>query len=602
MTMNTPSSIALFIIFTLGTSLARADIASELKRFTGQHTRMVWSENIGDGRDFMCKTTDCKLVGIDTDDGKGIRVIRGTLDSYTQPLITPNGDRIVYTNFSTGKVHIIHWDGSGDKILASGYATDVWIDPDSGIEYATVRTDTYSPKAPIVRYALDDPSSFSTIWNKTSSGSQLYGAWFQMSADGKRAAGTFPWGKAGIAYLPNKSWTRLIRGCWTSIAPDNSYDSWVFQDDHRTVHVYDANNKHKGVLDLHTAPGIRGWEIYHPKWTSDPNYITITGPYDAKAGGSCPSHNCGNLIAKGGNRMNVYIGRLDKSRTRVTRWLQVTDNKVPEFFGDAWIGSGPPKPLLGLNSSGLQFVANMGGSAPAAQTVTIDGLYGLDVHDLRVTESAPWLNVSVAGSGNSRTLRNWVSIDGLAAGTKRTTVTVTVAGHSKQYPVSLSVTDPANYHQKINFGNNRVPGWLSGSRYTKGGVKYTATTGIATAGVRNAAPQAVYQSCERDGFDFNIPIANGQYTVRLHIAEPYWNTAAESAKSRAIDIKLEGVLVEDNLDPAAVAGGVKKAGVIDHQITVADGNLNMNVIRDAAGDDAFVMGVEIFGGKAARTR
>ena len=46
---------------------------------------------------------------------------------------------------------------------------------------------------------------------------------FQLSADGARAGGLYPWSESGIAELPNGPWKKYGFGCWTSLAPDNSY-------------------------------------------------------------------------------------------------------------------------------------------------------------------------------------------------------------------------------------------------------------------------------------------------------------------------------------------------------------------------------------------
>ena len=199
--------------------------------------------------------------------------------------------------------------------------------------------------------------------------------------------------------------------------------------------------------------------MYHPKWTNNPDFITVSGPYDANRGGSCPSRNCGNLIMMGGKRMNIYIGKLNADRTHAIKWLRITNNNVPEFFGDAWIGTEPPKPELILVPATLEFVESLADSGTVAGTVIATGLYGLGLGGMEVSESAPWLSVSVSGKGRDRALTNTVSIAGLAAGVKSIRVTVSAQGKSKQYTVSLSVIDLAKLHQKINFGSRTVPGW-----------------------------------------------------------------------------------------------------------------------------------------------
>jgi hypothetical protein len=71
--------------------LTFADVASNIKTLTGKHTRVVWSQSTGSSTSRYCTAANNRLLGIDTDDGQGVRTIRGTLDSYSKPLITPKG-------------------------------------------------------------------------------------------------------------------------------------------------------------------------------------------------------------------------------------------------------------------------------------------------------------------------------------------------------------------------------------------------------------------------------------------------------------------------------------------------------------------------------
>ena len=457
--MNRTLNSLLLAAFILSVNVLKAGPAEDIRGMTGKHTRMVWTESTGDGKDVNCVKPIHRLMGIDTDDGKGIRAIRATLGSYTKPLITPKGDRVVYTSYTTGKVHIVNWDGSGLRTLVTGYCGDVWMDPNTSIEYIYVRTKISATSAPIVRYQIDNTSNTLTIWNKTYVGNDAFGTWWQVSADGKRAAGTFPWSKAGIAVLPNVSWKQTSSGCWTSMAPDNSYYMWVFNNDHRTCNVYDGNAVKKGTLDLHTAPGISGWEIYHPRWTSDPNFITMNGPYDGNRGGSCSSHYCGNLITAGGTRMNIYLGKLDAARTRVTQWVRVTSNTKPEFFSDAWIGAAVQTPSMNVSPASLGFFAKPGGSNPASQNVTVTASGGHSLTGLTATGAGTWLSTSVSGSGDTRTITNSVNISGLAEGNYSKTITVKAGTITKTYTVNLTIA--TGWTEDFDGGKQQT--WYTGS-------------------------------------------------------------------------------------------------------------------------------------------
>jgi hypothetical protein len=68
--------------------------AAEVHALTGAHTRIVWVQ--GDGSDPYAMGNQLVLMGLDTDDGRGERVILAERGSYVKPLLTPRGDRVVY--------------------------------------------------------------------------------------------------------------------------------------------------------------------------------------------------------------------------------------------------------------------------------------------------------------------------------------------------------------------------------------------------------------------------------------------------------------------------------------------------------------------------
>ncbi|MEJ1222371.1 PKD domain-containing protein [Sediminicola sp. 1XM1-17] len=79
-------------------------------------------------------------------------------------------------------------------------------------------------------------------------------------------------------------------------------------------------------------------------------------------------------------------------------------------------------------------------------------------------------------------------------------------------------------------------------------------------------------------FQYNIPLANGNYTVILHFAEIYWGATGGGTGGigkRVFDVNIEGNLVMDNYDIYADVGAetvVTKSFDVDLQ----DGSLNIN--------------------------
>ncbi len=97
--------------------------------------RVVWVQDMGDGRDVFAQGGNLRLMGLDTGDGQGERVILGTVGNYAKPLITPRGDRVVYTDRSKKKVYVVNWDGSGLRELFGGVGLALWRDPRDGREW-----------------------------------------------------------------------------------------------------------------------------------------------------------------------------------------------------------------------------------------------------------------------------------------------------------------------------------------------------------------------------------------------------------------------------------------------------------------------------------
>jgi len=106
-------------------------------------------------------------------------------------------------------------------------------------------------------------------------------------------------------------------------------------------------------------------------------------------------------------------------------------------------------------------------------------------------------------------------------------------------------------------------------------------------------PMAIFQSeryNDNSGVPlrWHFPVAEGTYTVRLYLAERYF----EQAGNRAYDVFIEDQLQLDNFDPYTIAGS--DAGFVESFTVTSDSMLNIefaNVVENAA-----VMGIEILSG------
>ena len=291
--------------------------------------RVIWVQDLGDGRDVDTLGSNLRLMGLDTDDGKGERAILGT-GNYAKPLITPRGDRVVYTDRIRKKVFVVDWDGSGLRELFGGFGLALWRDPQDGREwiyYGFEEMQKGGWTCPAVyRTLLDRPDAGELVWNKTPVNVDS----FQLSTDGRMAGGNFPWPEGGVAQLPNKEIKIFTKGCWTALATVKGKPFyWIFDGSHRNLTIFDLQNNRKWQVNISGAPGIGGYEVYHPRWSNDPRIMAMTGPYKVGWGG--------NRIGGGGREVEIHIGRFNADLTAIESWWQATRNDRGDFFPDVWV-------------------------------------------------------------------------------------------------------------------------------------------------------------------------------------------------------------------------------------------------------------------------
>lgn len=334
--------------------------ASELRAFTGAPSRVVWVQ--GDGSDPYAAGNNLVLMGLDSEDGRGERVILGERGSYIKPMLTPRGNRVVFSTSPRAEggptVHVVNWDGSGRRQLVNGFALAVWEHPGDRSEWLYVGTDHKEYDfATVSRFPLDDPSRREVVWNQT----MVSGDTFQVSADGRYAGGLFPWPNAGIAELPNKSWKKVGDGCWTALATVRSPLFWYFDGAHRNLLMFDASTDSRWTVPINEAPGFENPEVYHPRWTNHPRFLAMSGPYNR--GGA-------NQVRSGGAQTEVWMGRFSEDFTRVEAWLQVTKNEGGDSYPDVWIDrdrsthAARPGGRIGPAGSGGDASTSAGAAAP----------------------------------------------------------------------------------------------------------------------------------------------------------------------------------------------------------------------------------------------
>jgi hypothetical protein len=126
------------------------------------------------------------------------------------------------------------------------------------------------------------------------------------------------------------------------------------------------------------------------------------------------------------------------------------------------------------------------------------------------------------------------------------------------------------------------------------GNEASTTNSISTAGVTNAAPEAVYQTVRwAPAFTYIVPglSPGSSYTVRLHFAELTFSGAGE----REFNVAINGTSALSNFDVYATAGGQYKA-VVEQFTATADalGQIAISFTQGSA-DNPEVAGIEILG-------
>jgi hypothetical protein len=309
-----------------GSTVAREGGAAEIHRLTGTHTRAVWVQ--GDGTDPYASGDQLVLMGLDSDDGRAERAILSAKGSYVKPMLTSDGRRVVFSTspgLGDASVHIVNFDGSGLEQFGPGFALAVWQDPADGGDWIYIGTDHRNNAfSTITRVRIDQRSRREQVWN----GAPVTYDTFQVSRDGQMAGGLFPWPAAGIANLARGSWQQLGEGCWTALNDVGVPLFWYFDGAHRNLSLVDVNRDRRWTVPINQAPEFDNPEVYHPRWSHHPRFMTMSGPYNQ--GGT-------NQVRTGGKQAEIWLGRFSDDFTRIEDWARVTHNTAGDSYPDIWI-------------------------------------------------------------------------------------------------------------------------------------------------------------------------------------------------------------------------------------------------------------------------
>lgn len=253
-------------------------------------------------------------------------------DQINRPLLSPDGSYIVFSRRRDDSIHRIAWTGGAPSRVNSGFALAIWRDASTGRDWLYSAIDrSQNENAPyrrIVRRPIDQPDAVEEIWRRGDVSLDSV----QVSRDGTRVGGMFPWPRGMILDTTSGRVTQLGRGCWTSLAPDNSYLLWIFDGAHRNLFFHTEDGRRRWRVPINTIPGGAGRKMYHPRWSNHARFMVASGPYNTEGG---------RLSVKGAaQHVEIWVGRFDERLASVEAWARVTDNSVGDYAPDLWIAGG----------------------------------------------------------------------------------------------------------------------------------------------------------------------------------------------------------------------------------------------------------------------
>ena len=304
-------------------------IAAKVLTLTGAQTRIVWL------RHKTWDTPQTPKLGLDGGAGycimafdtaeKGERELVPASELYN-PLISPDGRRVIYSAVTEGKpqIHCVDWNGANSRLLGDGFAQSTWRDQATGIEWVYASNSGGNDAAFGDRLQLDKPETRERIYTGRLSNR------FSLSADGTRGVGEFPHPLSGMFYTRTGQVDRkdYRTGCNSYISPDNSYLVTIMSGGHDLVTLYKPDGSNRDIRLI--PPGLKplklggGGCVWNPKWASDARHMSVAGPFKQLG----PDH------------ADIWLGQFADDFNSITKWVQVTDNDYLDVYAYVWVDPG----------------------------------------------------------------------------------------------------------------------------------------------------------------------------------------------------------------------------------------------------------------------
>ena len=287
----------------------------------GAPVRAVWVLETGDGSDWRAMEGNLILMGYDSRDGKGVRILHQGHANYQKPMLGPDGEVIIFTDWTTHQIYRLNWGAAEPERLGAGYALEVWRDPSgrTWVYAGNGEMDRRGNLESLSRFPLDDPGAVEEVY-----ADKVQGSNFQLSHSGAVAGGMFPAPDiGGVLNMKTLEVSPFGRGCWSSFSPDERRLLSILDGRHRNINIYDTITLERWQVTISSAPGIGGDKAYYPRWTNHSRFFTLAGPIH----GTNPM------------RSEIYLGRFSPDYRMIEAWSRLTSDDRPDIFPDIWIGT-----------------------------------------------------------------------------------------------------------------------------------------------------------------------------------------------------------------------------------------------------------------------
>ncbi len=294
-------------------------------------TRAVWVQQLSGEPDPYVGGTEFRLMARELPAPP--RVLVPGPSNFSRPLLSADGNTVYFTNRNatpaengtaySPEMFAVPFGGGEPRKLGPGMAVAVWKSPE-GKEFIYALTSLQAGKRPgltgeiLVRFRAEKPDEREIMWTESPLGVDN----FQLSRDGTRAGGLFPWPQAGLADMNARAFVPLAQGSFPAVAPDDSYALAVLDGDRRRLRIFVPGvDPGWDLLPAQELPSQAG-QINHIRWSNDPLCITFSGP---PAKGEAP---------------DVYLARMRPDLRGITGAVPLSDDPAPDYFPDVWVSGG----------------------------------------------------------------------------------------------------------------------------------------------------------------------------------------------------------------------------------------------------------------------